>query len=461
LKNPQDRTCLIQAEMEQRVRFFALALNQIPLQEGAGIDADHLIEAILGIDDQYGVFVGPMRVLHHHHRTEWPQIVDRVLDSGNWELMYACSLVMADAYHASPNPSALADIMALAGSERLARHELGLYVLKVISAHGEGGGLDPEFLAPFLLDASFTRRALLGELLITLALRSVDVIAVVESGRLWDSPWPYHQTQVEDIVATQCLTQKLEASRFAGHPGVLRALRELEETEALRRDLITSRAVDGEENLRQLVAGYYELPTKLEAVRDAQSALGRSPATPQIARLLFAHPSWEVREAAGVALGNLWNFRKDLEGFLRSCVQDPNWRVRYATLEAAHALIGADGGRLFEEVLHRHALDSNSWVRGLCAGYLGSWIARCEANSRRDRLARFQNEIRTLVCDSDFWPLMDMQWYLRALTTTDVDIMPFVDAARSGLLGRIQGWLTMSREDIHHALDGAVRQEIR
>lgn len=461
LGHPDERRDVLKAEIAQMVRFLALNLARSTPEEARNISPEHLMEVILHIDDQYEVFLQPMHLLRRHHRMEWVGVEESVLASGNWELMYATSLVMAQAWLEDPTPPARAHIIELAHSGSLSRRELGLYGLKLIAVQCTSRQLDPELLGPFLEDDSLNRRMLLGELLLTVALQGRDVIPIVESAKLLDSPWSYHRTQAEDIIATQCLVGKMDSSACAGRPGVIRAFAELEQTATLRQQLLAMNPVCANDTLRRLIADYFELPTRLQLIRQAEPSIGESPAAADIALLLFSHPSWEVREAAAVAVGSLWSFRKDLHAFLQSCIRHPNWRVRYAGMEVALAVTGADAGKLCEEALHCHAFDSSSWVRGLCSGSLGAWVLRREPRLRQARISQFQNELKALVCDSDFWPLVDMQWYLSSLATEGCDITPFVEAAKAGLLGQIDGWLTMGREELHHALDRMVRQVSR
>ena len=449
--HPDHCPALALADRQMMERDLLLAMNHADVADpsGATIDRERLLDLVLGLGDEFEIFRGSMRILLRHHRAHWERSVGQILASENWEAMYSASLAMAESYIAG-DTGIYAEILALAEDPEMPRHELGLLALKLIASHGDT--LDAELVRPFRQSASFIRRASLGELLISLAMRRVDVLPIVAADRLLESPWPYHQAQFEDVIAAQVVLRGDE-SELAMFPGVLRAVRELEDTETLRRALESAPGVAQDERLAALVGEYYALPTKLETIAQAEPSLSKSVDLLRLARLLFAHPSWEVRATAGVVIGGLWRGREELDRFLRDCLGDPNWKIRYAALDAVYSVRTSDGGHLFEEAVRRTAVDPHSWVRGLSADCLRDWIVKSDTERRATRLETFKTELVSLLNDIDMWPLEGAQLALRQLREAGTDVGWFIASARGGMLGHIDGWDGMSREALQNALD--------
>jgi len=453
-QHPEDASILALADRQLMERNLLLALNRLQeVPKGqTPIDANALLTITLGFGDEFELFRGAMRQLLRQHRAAWDSILHQVIASENWEVMYAASIEMAAAAVSGDDEAMSDKLLALAGSSEMARHEVGLLALKLVAQ--KFGAIDEHLLVPFLAKNSFIRRASLGELLINFALNGHDVCKIFASNHLLDSVWPYHQAQFEDVVAMQWLVRGEPAIGPHIRPGVLLAYAELAATEARRSQLVASPTVFADSSLRQLVNAYHDLPAQLHLIGEAQFAMGRSAELAEIALLLFGHPSWEVRASAGVTVGSLWSFREDLAAILHTATQHSDWRIRYAGLGATFSVRTWDGGALFEASAATLVSDRHSWVRGLAADTLNTWILHCDAVTRERRIKQFTPGLKALLADDDMWPLESVQLTLRQLAAAGHETAPFIASAR-GILASIDNWSTLTRAELQDALDAA------
>lgn len=451
----EDRAGMDLATVQWMERSLLISLNtrNLVTARARAIDPDNLLDVVINVVEEFEVYIGALRLLYEQHRPQWAEMIERILASANWSPGYAASLVLAEGFLQNRDPDTMSSVLRFACDPRIPYHELGLYVLKVVASH-EASTLDPVLLDPFFLGSGWVRRGILGELLVTLALRGTDVVNIIDRAGFWEPVWPYHRVQIDDAVAVQILVSGTARADAALRAGVAQSVKEIKATLDLRGALEQSREVAADERLVRLVSGYHELPLHLGSIRAAEPALRASRELLRLARLLFAHPSWEVRAAAGVVVGGLWAHRNELDVFIRQCLRDPDWRIRYAAMGASDAVRGADGGKLLEEALHLHAVDSHPWIRGLAADCLRDWIVGSGVDT--SRLARFENELKALLCDDDIWPLVEAQMTVPRLKRARVDVQAYIEAAGRSRLGRIPGWTEMNASEIQAALDAAV-----
>lgn len=156
--------------------------------------------------------------------------------------------------------------------------------------------------------------------------------------------------------------------------------------------------------------------------------------------------------AAAIAGG-----RPEIVRRIAEWIDHPDYRVRYAAIEAAYRMRHRDDSALFAGAVRRHSSDGQAWVRGIVADCLAEWITRDGTRRQSERLDQFAFEVTSLLHDSDMWPLEAMAFLARRLRQEGVDLMARLGAPPGGLLSRVPGWEALDRSALQAALDKVVR----
>jgi hypothetical protein len=150
--------------------------------------------------------------------------------------------------------------------------ELGLYAFKLLK--GDSDKL-MDTARQFTTEHGFIVRALLNEFLLTHALAGADACGFIREMGLWDTPWPYHRTQLDDIAAIQELVRK-SPTPYSSEPGVACARDELAATLGIREELMASTEIGAAPILQSLLQDYERLPWKLRDIPLAAQPIRRS-----------------------------------------------------------------------------------------------------------------------------------------------------------------------------------------
>jgi hypothetical protein len=273
---------------------------------------------------------------------------------------------------------------------------------------------------------------------------------------MWNTWWPYHRTQLDDIAAVQELVRQ-SSTPFSAELGVARARGELAATRQLRDQLLN--ALDAAQpSVLELLEGYESLPRKLKDLRLAAGPIGRSASFDRLLLLLFAHPAWEVRADASAVAATVASSRPETVRLIADWIDHSDYRVRYAAIEAAYRMRYRDNGALFEQAVRRRAGDEQSWVRGIAADCLAEWIGEGE-QEHAERLERLRPQVIRFLHDSDMWPLESMVAMIRQLREEGVPVLDILGAPIGGLLGRIPEWYTLERAELQPKLDALLRPD--
>lgn len=369
-ENPADREGMEDAEFQWMQREFLTRLDEEPDSSSLGdLDPGWLLDLVLRVREEFEIYRGSLRLLRHQHGN-WEELVERILAADNWSASYAASVVWAEDALKDPMRTCT-PFFAWPWTRAIPTRRWDCTCSKEMLARMP---LPPDaaLLAPFLAGDGWIRRGILGELLMLLALRGFDVTGILDESGFWNPRWEYHRAQLEDVLAVMELVGAVQLPERAGSfPGVRRAVQEIGRTLALRNEL-EARCTGMDESVAFLVRSFLDLPMHPDAI--GKAALRDSAHLVSVMHLLFGHPSWEVRSAAGVVAGSLAALRDDMQSAIRQWLKDSDWRVRYAAMVAADSLRTFDRGRLFEEALHLHAADLHPWIRGLAAECLRGWI---------------------------------------------------------------------------------------
>ena len=415
--------------------------------------APHQLEAILQGFYEIEPLYGGIRVLVEYHPAAWPDVLGRFLATGDFVILYAIALALADACRdAAPadRPARLRAVLDLTEHADIDHRELGFYALKIVYAR-RPDTIDRGRLARLARSDSYADRMILGELLLTLTIQGKDdgnpeppdVHALVPERRFWEPVWPYNRLDVDDLTAAGFFIPGRPLP--PGQPtSIRRAFEALADTERRLRDVQRRSEVQEAESLRRLFASFYALPTRMELIRAAEADLGglldRAPALlEQAVAVLFSHLLWDVTENAASVLSSLAESRPPALAVIRRLVGHSFWRVRYAAVEAAFAVRYLDQHAAFADAVRRCYRDDNSRVHGLCAENLMAWIVYSPPAEHAGLVGRFGAEIGHWVRHgADCWLLEHIYHLFRGLKAarpeSGYDFVPLLAAGTSPLL---------------------------
>ncbi len=434
--------------------YLCSGLTRCPPDQARALPTEKLVDITVecGGIDHYAM-LPPFRILYSHHRPAWPRIRQRILGSGYWSAMYAVSLVLAEEHAKQGRGSVLPEIAELVASTDMDEQELGLYAFKLLEGDSE---MLVESARTFAGSRGFLVPALLNEFFLTQALIGEDVCEIIRSDGLWNTRWPYHRTQLDDIAAVQELVRKSQTP-FSAEPGVARAREELAATLESRDRLLASPAIEAEPVLRDLLRNYERLPRKLGSLPAVAQPLRRNALMDQLLLLLFAHPAWEVRAGASTIAEAIAGGHPEVALLIARWIDHPDYRVRYSAIETAYRIRHQDDTGLFERAVHGHASDEQAWVRGIVADCLAEWVVREGKRDHAQRLERFKVEVKQLLHDTDMWPLESMVYVVRQLREEGVNVLASLSEPVGGLLAHVPGWDTLERSRLQPALDALLR----
>ncbi len=399
--------------------------KDLPAEEVRRIDAEGLkalLQDLYEIEPMYG---GIRLLVDRAPAGTWPAELDSLIATEDFVILYTIAQALADAYRDDPTPERLAVLKALTEREDVSYHELGAYALKLVYARRPEEPLDAGLLGRLAESPSYADRMILGELLLMLTFQrrpGFDARALVPCASFWEPVWDYHRLDVCDLTAAGYFLRDGDNSlpETVRDEAVRRAYADLERTARLRAGLLVSSPVRDVAVLRELFEGYGTRATDRDRIRAAEDDLGRLLRTPALAeamRVLFAHPLWDVGEAAASVLSSFAEAEPQAEEIIRELRQDEYWRVRYAAVEAAFAVRFLDQHRLFREAVHACYRDANCRVRGLCAENLMAWLVYSRPPEHRALVEEFKEEILYWVrWGDDCWLLEHVYHLFKALT---------------------------------------------
>lgn len=447
------------ADLRSAATQLFISLKDCAPDEAQRISPDQLLDLAFEAGSfDFDVLAPVLGLLRKYSVDRWPELRQKILRCDRWHMVYAASFALADACREDPSGRGMEEIVALTSSDEMGDQELGLYAVKLLG--GKGGSLNAATARRFIRSSSFVAHAVFNEFLLSQALLGDDVWQIVQDEGWSSSPWPYHRTQTDDLAAVQALVRS-DTALAAFIPAIAKAYNELRMTFGLRDALSGSAWLQEEPLLRSLVNGYEELPATLDLIRRAGGRLHQCSHWAAVLRVLFGHPSWEVRAPASVVAASLYHSQPELAAQVEGWISDPDWRVRYAAIECAYHLAAHDEGALFARAIQLGAHDPQSWVRGITADCLAEWIVwvvNDNSESQRPLVKRFSPQIWGLLHDTDMWVLESMVYLVRHLASAGVDALPQLGGNVGGLLGQIPGWNAMERWQLQPALDALVQR---
>ncbi len=429
---------LTAADVQTQARSLFLDLRRCPAS--GDFPARSLARVIIGAAEcNYEILVDGVRLFWSARAAERRAAIDLLVDDRQWAGCFAVATVLGERHLEKPSRRSFDEMVALAGSERHAASEIGLYALKVVATRGPASERG-RALAPMLDRPKFIHRAVLGETLLTLALAGERVSDIIAEHRLDQTGWPYLQAAYADCLAVEHLLQ--------GEAGD----DQLRATELLRAQLLHDPRVRAEPSLLALVDQFYQLPTRAHLLREGTRALSQSPLLDQLLRVLFGHASWEVREAVGVLVAEVAGARPEVEGLVRLAMRHGDPRVRYASIDAAYAMRGSDGGALLRESFHALGNDAHPWVRGLVGEYLHEWVWWASGDERRRLGEEFRAVLLAELADEDMWTLDVVRYAIVALRDVD-PAWAGVRPPPGSLLAGVADWDALGVESFYAQLD--------
>jgi hypothetical protein len=305
--------------------------------------------------------------------------------------------------------------------------------------------IEPSVLEKLAERPEYPGRAILGDLLLNLALRadghSYEPTALVKSERFWKSKWDFIELHVAELMA---------AKAFMGHPISLTHVSidpkiikdKTESFHALKRDvetLLGSSSINGQ--VAGLLHDYFWLGQQPDRIREIESSIRdlNEDDARELIRLLFAHPIWVVSEAAASLVTSLIERNDRLVVVVSDLLQNENWRVRYGATETA-CWIRHIEPTLFDDSIDRFCRDPNPNMRGLCAENLFSVILNSGKQIRDNLLTQYNEQIRYWLLDEDCWVLEHIFRFFSTLHRKHVNVEPLLSAGVSRLFDDAPGW---------------------
>jgi hypothetical protein len=203
--------------------------------------------------------------------------------------------------------------------------------------------------------------------------------------------------------------------------------------------------------VRAAIQSFHLLPNDLVALRDLGAALAEVKDLGVVARILLAHPAWEVRNSVAEAFGIAAKRRSDVPSICRELLESSDWRLRYGAVNVAYALRFQDR-QLTIEVMQRGALDDHAWVSGLSADFLFDRFAGAPRALQERRIAEQTLHLDKLAQTRDMWVAYSL--FHLAQTFNEEGWSDALPIARVGaLLHDIPGWSTMDEDEFYAQLD--------
>lgn len=394
------------------------------------------------------------------HPEAWSEVESQLIKENNYVLRYA--LASSRAIAGACDAAAFSKILSsLENPDEIDEFELAGYALVLIYRY-QPARIDRRHLEGLANYRAYVGPAAVGHLLLNLvflpnslqqALSSQVGLpnnsdegpvlhALVASDRFWNSRWELIKRDVWEIEAAAAFManprRNLPASAA---PQAKECYKHLEAIEVEKETLLSKPL---SEPLRQLLTGYFSLGQDPESIRKVAGEISRFPQLLELTRLLFAHPSWYVVEAAASVFSSIENISRIHLDIVVKLLDDENWHVRYGANEAAFDLRFVDP-TIFYEAVSEFYDDENCRIRGLCAENLVHLILASSSDKRQSLIEKFETAIRFWLREVDCWVLEHVFRLFQALNQRRVDFAYLLSDGVSPLFADEPQWFQLSR----------------
>ncbi|UFZ02976.1 TIR domain-containing protein [Bradyrhizobium ontarionense] len=434
------------AILDELTRLVVMALRVSEDKKRAGKLIPEYLVTVLGDFYEIEPLKQPIRLLIENHREIWPRLQEQFLATNNLVLRYATAGALASVHLDDASIVTAAQLTALVKHRGLNEFEVGGYALAQVYAYAPER-IDPAVLAAWAGRTEYTGRAILGHLLINLALRRPVVFDQHEpagSAGLWQPVWDFHQIDIDTIEAIGLFRAVPRCPPSSTASNAVRAdFDDLVAVEAAIADfLAAARSVP----IVRIMADYWELGRNVDLIAEAEDALAGLTIADlgELMRLLFSHPVWLVGETAASTLARLIEAESRLLEVVEALLDIPAWRVRYGASEAAFILSEKHPGP-FLRAVRRFYSDPNCRLRGLCAENLGSFILKADAAARVALLSDFKPAYDAWLGDEDCYVLEHVFHFIGTLHRRGLDVAALLPAQLSRLLAGAGQWYSWDR----------------
>jgi NACHT domain len=418
---------------------------------------------------------GAIRVLAELHSGQWDALRQELHSPYDMVLRVDTGEVLAELWedaNGKERDERMRQLVAMAADPRLEEREVAGYALAQLYLEAPES-IDVGVVGRAAAAEINVERMILGELFLGLAGQHPDRARWLEAeippsryAAFWRPAWDYHRIDLDtyrvlmtapenwpalaaDTDNPSLAASALEVQRLQDHVAALRArpsvrakaalnhLLTAEGFAALGRDASAISDADGDvfEQLRALLEG-----------GDRHAGL-------DILKTLMAHPLWQVWEAAASALERLVVCDNEHMSLIDRLVKDrsANWRVCYATIDAAYNVGGRDDFRLFESAVKLHARHPSSRVRGICADDFLAWLRMADEPMRIRILSdpELCAVVRFWVATADdCWLLEYAYLIVRLLKELNRDVAPFLEDGVSPFLQGDRPFYECERDEL-------------
>jgi hypothetical protein len=375
------------------------ALKQCDALVLDAIDSKHLAELISRSDTRDAV--APVCDLLIGRKSDWESAFEaNPLDSRGATWVFASRWALATlAMHKEVAQRSMATIrdVAIAPS-----HPLNLpaaYAFKYVGLN-RPEWLSAELLAPLCKSWTYSR-LVATSLLQQLALKGVDLTALVPWEEFWNPPWQYNRNELDLLAAA--LKWRGFASPITPRPQTSRLMNSLahQQERLLEQEGLTYAQ-------RKAVEFFWDAGSDPDRCLELLAALDASGTSREILDMYLRSPIFEAMEvAAGVVANRLNEFSGDLSSLLK--LADPNSDYAWgAFIAGTKASIASNATDTFLSLVKTYGAAPDPWCRGLSANYLAKWLRDASETVRMKTIVENEELLVRLLHDHDIWPVQEV-----------------------------------------------------